>query len=105
VRRVASSSVGRAASSERHTLIAIGSAAALGLGEKTGMIPMSLAIIPGVGPAGTLGLAAWAIGRITKNQTAQHMATGLLCVAINQWARTGTVSGVLGGTVVGFDEE
>jgi hypothetical protein len=102
--RRAASAVGGAAAHEKHTLIAIGTAAALGLGEKTGMIPMSLAIIPGVGPAGTLGLACWAIGKISKNRVAEHMATGLLCVAINQWARTGTVSGV-GGTVVGFDEE
>jgi hypothetical protein len=96
--RRAASAAGSMARDETHTLVAIGAAGAIGLAERLPQI-QALSIIPGVGPAGTLGLAAWVAGKITKSKTAQHMATGLLSVAIFNWAKSGTVSG---GTVVGF---
>lgn len=70
----------RAALEERHTIAAVGSAALLGYAEKQGMldtVPDPL----GVGPVGTIGVVAWAFGRFGKNNTAAHVATGLLSVA------------------------
>lgn len=79
-----------AAKSEKHTLTAVGAAAVLGYLEKTGV---QIPSVGPLGPAATAGLAAWLYGRYSKNQTAQHVATGLLCVAINRWAATGTIAG------------
>lgn len=99
--RRAAPRVGRAVASEKHTITACIAAGVLGFAEKSGV---SIPSIGPVGPAGTAGLIAWAIGRTTKNQTAQHVATGLLCVAINRWAATGTIAGE-GGRMVAFDDE
>jgi hypothetical protein len=81
---------GRAVASEKHTLAALAAAGAYGLIEKSGV---AIPTIGPLGPAATVGMAAWLYGRFSKNQTAQHVATGLLCVAINRWAATGTIAG------------
>ena len=94
---------GRAVASEKHTLTAIGAAAVLGFVEKSGV---KIPTLGPVGPAGTIGLGAWLYGRMTKNAVAQHVATGLLSVAANRWAATGTIAGdELLGTGVVFDDE
>jgi hypothetical protein len=49
--------------------------------------------IDAIGTAGTYGLVAWAIGRWTRSNVAQHVATGLLSVAAYQLAAGGGVSG------------
>lgn len=89
VRRYARSA-GRAVSSEKHTLSAIGAALAFGMLEKSGT---KIPSIGPLGPAATVGIAAWLYGRMGKSQLAQHVATGLLCVAANRWAATGTIAG------------
>jgi hypothetical protein len=83
-------SAGRAVASEKHTLAALAAAGAYGLIEKSGV---AIPTIGPLGPAATVGMAAWLYGRMSKNQTAQHVATGLLAVAINRWAATGTIAG------------
>jgi Flp pilus assembly protein TadB len=92
-------SAGRAISSEKHTMVALAAAAAYGFVEKQGyQIPS----IGPIGPAGTVGLAAWLYGRMAKNNTAQHLATGLLAIAVNRWVATGTIAGE--GTAAYYDE-
>lgn len=81
---------GHAVASEKHTIAALAAAGAYGLIEKSGV---SIPTIGPLGPAATVGMAAWLYGRISKNATAQHVATGLLAVAINRWAATGTIAG------------
>lgn len=69
----------RAAASEKHTLTALGAAAVLGYVEGSGtQVPK----IDALGTAGTYGAAAWMIGRATKSRIAEHVATGLLAVAV-----------------------
>jgi hypothetical protein len=81
---------GGAVASEKHTMVALAAAAAYGFVEKQGyQIPS----IGPIGPAGTVGLAAWLYGRMAKNNTAQHLATGLLAIAVNRWVATGTIAG------------
>jgi hypothetical protein len=90
--------------SEKHTITAILAAAAFGMLEKS---DVKIPTIGGIGPAGTAGIVAWAVGRMTKNQTAQHVATGLLAVAVNRWVATGSIAGdeVLGdGRAVVYDD-
>jgi hypothetical protein len=88
--RRAASAVGRGAASEKHTLTALAAAGAYGLVRKSGV---SIPTIGPLGPAATVGLLAWAYGRWGKNQTAQHVATGLLSIAIYSWASTGEIAG------------
>jgi len=70
---------------EKHTLAAVGAAAVLGLMQGQGM---SLPHFTAVGVPATYGVAAWALGRYSKNRTVQHVATGLLAVAAYDLART-----------------
>lgn len=86
----AARSAGRGIVSEKHTITAILAAAAFGMLEKS---DVKIPTIGGIGPAGTAGIVAWAVGRMTKNQTAQHVATGLLAVAVNRWVATGSIAG------------
>jgi S1-C subfamily serine protease len=81
---------GRAVASEKHTMAALAAAGVYGLIEKSGV---AIPTIGPLGPAATIGLGAWLYGRVSKNQTAQHIATGLLAVAVNRWAATGTIAG------------
>ena len=66
---------------------------------------LSWVYVGALGVAGTYGLAAWALGRYSRNRTMQHVATGLLAVAAAEFASgaTGaaapaTSAGVMGGT-------
>lgn len=77
--RRGASAAARAAASERHTLTAMGAAAALGYVEGSGtQVPK----IDALGVAGTYGGLAWMVGRFTKSRVAEHVATGLLAVAV-----------------------
>jgi hypothetical protein len=58
-------------------------ASALGLGLVEGK-KFELPHIKQIGVAGTYGLAAWLIGRFTRNKIIQHLATGLLAVGAYQ---------------------
>lgn len=90
------------ASSEKHTLMAVGAAIGLGMLEKSGT---KIPSIGPLGPAATAGLAAWVYGRMSGNVTAKHMATGLLSVALNRWAATGTIAGDdMSGVAAVFDD-
>jgi hypothetical protein len=80
----------RIAMTERHTAAAVGAAAVLGFAARSGV---QLPKIDAIGTAGTYGLVAWAIGRWTRSNVAQHVATGLLSVAAYQLASGGGVSG------------
>jgi len=78
---------------ERHTLIALGSAAALGLAESRGV---DLPKIDALGIAGTYGLGAYLYSKLTGSPTAEKVATGLLCVAIYKLT-SAPAAGVSGG--------
>ena len=97
VRRVASLAV-RAAINEKHTLTAVAAAGALGLAERNGIPIPHLALL---GQAGTLGAVAWIAGKMTGNETAKHVATGLLSIAAYELAKGG---GGGGGKVAGDNE-
>lgn len=105
VRRVAGA-VGGAVASEKHTVAALAGAAALGLARRSGV---AIPTIGGLSPEATAGLAAWAYGRFSRNQTAQHVATGLLAVAVHQWASggAGKVEGDddVMGTAVAYEDD
>lgn len=104
--RRAGSFAARAALDERHTLVSVASAAVLGYMASTGT---SLPHISALGIPGTYGVAAWAIGRMTKSRTASHVATGLLAVQAYSMARnagtaapaapTAASSGFMGGVL------
>lgn len=79
---------------EKHTLTAVGSTLVLGYAESKGVS------LPKFGPlstAGTLGLAAWLIGRMTKNKTVEHVATGLLSVQAYEFGKGASMTGDLYG--------
>lgn len=82
----------RGAVSEKHTLVAVGAAGVFGLLEKAG-ITQQIPTIGPLGPVAVTGLGAWLYGRVAKSQMGQHIATGLLCVAINRLASQGVVAG------------
>lgn len=84
-----------AAQAEKHTLAAVGTAAALGYIQKNNV---QVPHIEAIGVDGTVGLALWAFGRYTKNRTAQHMATGALACAIKGAVVSGALGGLGGGT-------
>lgn len=88
-RRAGGAAVG-AAASEKHTLIALASAFAYGTVRKSGV---KIPTIGPFGPASTVGLGLWALGRWGGNKTAAHAATGLLSIAAYQFASTGEVVG------------
>lgn len=84
------SAASKAASSERHTIAAVGASAVLGYMQRAGV---SLPKVDALGVAGTYGLAAWAGGRFMKSQILSHVATGLLSISAYQLAAGQTVSG------------
>ena len=94
------SAAARVASQERHTLVAVGSAAVLGFMKKQNV---QLPKINALGTPGTYGLIAWAIGRFTKSPVAQHVATGLMSVSAYELASGQTLSGEVMGSVMGED--
>jgi hypothetical protein len=98
--RRAVSAIARQAVNERHRLTALAAAAALGASERFGM---NLPEIPVVGRAGTYGLAAYALAKVTKSETMSHVATGLLSVAVHDLARGGGSPAAAKPAVVGDD--
>lgn len=68
-----------AAASEKHTITALGTAAALGYIEKN---RVQVPHIGALGVDGTVGAALWLAGKYTKNTTLQHAATGALSCAV-----------------------
>lgn len=73
---------------ERHTLAAVAAAGVLGLAKRQGV---ELPRIEALGTPGTYGLAAWALGKWSRNRTLSHVATGLLSVALYELASEGGV--------------
>jgi len=72
------STAARVAREEKHTLVAVGAAGALGYAERT---DMEIPHIEALGVAGTFGAVAFGIGHYFKNRFARHLATGFLSVA------------------------
>lgn len=85
IARRAGSAAANAARDEKHTLIALGTAAAAGYARREGMLD-TLPHLETLGVEGTYGAIAWALGKWTGNRTARHVATGLLCIAVNRMA-------------------
>lgn len=98
LRRVAGK-VAQAAVSEKHTITALAAAGALGLAERN---DIPIPYIEMLGKAGTLGAVAWIAGRFTGNNTMQHVATGLLSVAVHELAKGKPKAA--GGGVAGDNE-
>lgn len=84
------SAAARAASSEKHTIAAVGAAATLGFMQRSGV---TLPKIDALGTAGTYGLIAWAGGRFMRSPILSHIATGLMSISAYQLAAGQTVSG------------
>jgi len=82
--------VARAAWDEKHTIFAVGAAGVLGYMEGSGQQP--LPHIQQLGVYGTYGAGLWMLGRMTGSPTVKHAATGLLCVAVNRYARDSAAS-------------
>lgn len=90
--------LGGMAYEERHRIGAILGGFALGLIDKSGV---DLPRLPMLGKAGTLGVAAWALGKWGKSAWASHAATGLLSIAAYELAKEGSISGYGDGTYDG----
>jgi len=88
--RRAGSAIAARARDEKHTMTALLAAFAAGYCDKNNVN------IPTFGPlskAGTAGVLAFAIAKMTKNKTAEHVATGLLSVQAYQFAAGAAVVG------------
>ena len=92
--RRGASKAGQFARDQRHTLVAVGAAAGIGLAKRFNLTLPSVNVL---GVAGTYGVAAFLAGRFMKNQILEHVATGLLSVAAYEMAASGTLTGD-GGT-------
>ena len=79
---------------EKHRVGAIVGGAVLGLVEKSGV---ALPHLPYLGQAGTLGVAAWAIGRYMHSPWAEDLSTGMLAIAAYELAKTGSIAGEVNG--------
>jgi hypothetical protein len=79
---------------EKHTLAAVGAAAALGLIERE---KVALPSIPKLGMAGTYGIGFWLAGKYMRSRTMAHVATGLLSIAAYQLGKTGEIAGEVDG--------
>lgn len=91
--------VASAAYEERHRMGAILGGLALGLIEKAGI---DLPTVPLLGKAGTLGAAAWAVGKWGKSRMASHAATGFLAIAAYELGKEGHISGMDGYVAGGY---
>jgi hypothetical protein len=88
--RRAGGAVAKAAWSEKHTVTALLAAGILGYMQRPAAAGAPartpLPHIAALGEAGTYAAAAFVIGKATGSVVAQHVATGLGCVAIAQMA-------------------
>jgi hypothetical protein len=89
--RAGASKAAKLAAQEKHTFTALGAAGALGYARREGWLD-NLPQIEAIGPEGSLALAAFIAGKFMKSEIANHLATGLGCVALNRLA-----AGDLGG--------
>lgn len=94
--------VGSGIMSEKHTLTPLLAAYLLGVAKKNGT---SLPTIMGLGPAASVGLIAWAVGKYGKNQMARHAATGLLSVAVYSYGKGEGIAGVAGAESFEDDDD
>ena len=85
VARRVGSATAAAAREEKHTLIALATAGAAGYARREGMLD-NLPHVDAMGVEGTYGALAWLVAKYTRNRTAGHVATGLLCIAVNRLA-------------------
>jgi hypothetical protein len=74
------------ASEEKHMMGALIAAGALGIAEAQGI---TIPVIGDIGEAATLGLAAYGLDKfgIVKSRMLRHAATGLLSIAVFEFAR------------------
>jgi hypothetical protein len=98
--RRAGGAVARAALSEKHTVTALVAAGILGYMQRPpaagAPARTPLPHLAALGEAGTYAAAAWVIGRMTGSPVAQHVATGLGCVAVAQMASAPPATAVVG---------
>lgn len=87
-----------ATASEKHTITALGTAAALGYIEKN---RVQVPHINALGVDGSVGVALWALGRYTKNPMLQHAATGALSCAVKGAVVGGALSPSTSSTPAG----
>lgn len=78
---------------EKHRMGAIVGGAVMGLLDKSGI---DLPTLPFLGKAGTVGVAAWAVGKYMRSPWAEDLATGMLSIAAYELAKEGSISGVDG---------
>lgn len=71
---------------ERHKLVAVGAALALGIAEKQGI---NLPHIEKLGVAGTYGLAAFLLSKPLKSTFLDQLATGFLSVSLYKLGASG----------------
>ena len=74
----------------RHQIGAIAGGFVLGMIDKSNI---AVPVIPMLGKAGTLGVAAWALGKWGKSEWARHAATGFLSIAAYELSKEGKISG------------
>lgn len=87
---------------EKHMVGALVAAGALGVAESQGI---KIPTIGTMGEAATLGIAAYALDKfgVVKSKMLRHAATGLLSIAVYEFAKKETAKG--GGGVQGYDEQ
>src|SRR5262249_45193 len=84
-----------AARDQKHLLTSLATGA--GFGYLSTSRGMTLPFIPALGLNGTYGALFLAGAHFLRNKTLSHAATGLLSIAVSDWARGHAVSGELVG--------
>lgn len=98
------SKAARLAREEKHTIYAVGAAAAIGYAEANDIDVPHWAPL---GVAGTLGAAAFLYGRYANSKIARHLATGALSIAaykITSGAEGGTSGDYIEGEIPALEE-
>lgn len=91
--RRAGRAAGRGIIGEKHTLTPLIASYLLGVAKQKGT---KLPTILGLGPAASVGIIAWAVGKWGRNAMAAHAATGLLSVAAYSYGKGEGIAGVAG---------
>lgn len=106
IARRAGGAVAKAAWNEKHTITALVAAGVLGYMQRPAAAGAPartpLPHIAALGEAGTYALGAFLVGKATGSVVAQHVATGLGCVAINQMAQAPSVMAGAGPAMHGM---
>jgi len=101
IARRGASAAAKAALTEKHRLIAVGGSALLAaLMAKGVKIPH----IKSLGIPGSMGVTAYLLAKLTKNQIVSHVATGFLCVGAFQLTAKAMVPKP-GAVVQGYEDE